>query len=523
MEMSAGANPAIATEYLVALFLIENDLDAAVPDLKDDTVFSVKEDRANGDAISGYAITSDEWSEFLAGPGAALGWKSPFLRALTMPQMRCVAFLAQRDWKTFATLRGGTLTNPFLPRNLDLFMSRIVGTEAAAEIASRERKGAGLDALIMDVVRAANDWNVESPKERALLARRARFLAASAGAAIDVSAFIARCRDVLDRALRIADRAVDAYIPGFTVRPSPSAQRWFDLAKAESDRWRAEGWTEHRDYGQSRALEFFKATDHGPGRVTDPATGEITDWCGAFVAHFVREAGAAPPSGAAAAASWRTWGDVAFPTRPPASIPDGAVVTLSGKGSDPDSVAHVCFFAGWDGEDHFIALGGNQSDGVTMEPMAVESIVTVRSLADTTVFSGDDLEILARTLYGEIRGGTNNQIRNVADIVLNRFLTGYRSNGSIAGTCRAPEQFSCWNPGTRARDILDTLPASDPELAALRTIAASVIQRRLKDGSTFLPLKGARHYHSHSVSPDWALPSRVVHDDGKHIFYTGIA
>lgn len=523
LELSVGTDPAISTEYLIALFLIENDLDAVAPDLKDDTAFTVKQDRPNRDAVGGFAVTSDEWNGFLTGTGVAPGSKNPSIRYFTMPQMRCAAYLTQRDWQAFARLSGGTPTNPLIPRNLDLFLSRLVGAEAAAEVARRERSKTGLGDPIVEVVRAANDWNVGSLKEKALLAHRARFLVDAAGASVSVDTVLGRCRDALDPALRTADKAVKLYIPGFTVSSSPSGQIWFDLAKAEYIKWEAGKWTEHSPPGQGYALDFFKATDHGPGKITDPATGEITDWCGAFVAHFVKKAGAVPPSGAAAAASWRTWGDVAFPKRPPADIPHGAVVTLAGSESDPESVSHVCFFAGWDGDSHFIGLGGNQSDSVTMARMAVERIVAIRSLADTAVSSDNDLEILAKTLYGEIRGAEKDeQIRNVADVVLNRFLTGYRSQGSIAGTCMAPAQFSCWDPGMPPRRILDRLSPDDPKLTELREIAANVIEQRLSKGATFQPLEGARHYHAHGSHPKWKDPSRFVHDDGKHIFYAGI-
>ena len=77
-----------------------------------------------------------------------------------------------------------------------------------------------------------------------------------------------------------------------------SDQPWFDDVKNEFEEWKAGGWTEHANPGQRRALEFFSATSHGPGRITNPATGEITDWCGAFAAFFVHKAGVEPPSGA---------------------------------------------------------------------------------------------------------------------------------------------------------------------------------------------------------------------------------
>lgn len=512
----------VSAEYLIALFMIENGLDTPPPTLGDSTDFAVKEDRVNADAVGGYAITSEEWAAFLADEGAELGWKSPHLRALTLPQMRCVSFLTRRDWAKFATLSGGKPANPYVPRMLDLFMSRLIGPEAAAEVTRRERADEGLDASIGEILRAANEWNVGSPKEKALLANRARFLAGSGGAPVDVKGFVERCREALAPALGIGHKMLVTYLPGFVIIPSNAAQAWLAGAETEFEEWKAGGWTEQADPGQARALTFFKDTDHPGGEVTDPATGEITDWCGAFLAHFMTQAGAPVPSGAAAAANWQNWGDVALPTLHGSEIPAGAVVAMSG-GSDTSKISHVCLFVDWDGDTHFIGLGGNQSDSVTKARFRSERIVSVRTIASKTASSDDDLEILAKTLYGEIRGGTAEQIRNVADVILSRFLTNYRSGGSIAGTCRSPSQFSCWNPGTTARDTLDTLPAGDAELVALRTIAASVIPLRLSKGPTFLPLQGARHYHNHQVDPNWAVASKKVHDDGKHIFYAGIA
>ena len=57
-----------------------------------------------------------------------------------------------------------------------------------------------------------------------------------------------------------------------------------------------------------------------------------------------------------------------------------------------------------------------------------------------------DIDILARTIYGEARGETDEGKRAVGLCILNR----YRSNkwfagNTIAETCQKPWQFSCWN------------------------------------------------------------------------------
>ena len=82
---------------------------------------------------------------------------------------------------------------------------------------------------------------------------------------------------------------------------------------------------------------------------------------------------------------------------------------------------------------------------------------------------------------------------------------------------------SCWNPGNAARDELDTLQRGDPDLEPLRTIAENVIRQRLSRGASFQLLQGTRYYHHHHVNPNWADSSKKVHDDGKHVFYAGIA
>lgn len=528
VDMSTLKKEIISSELLLALFLIENDVPVIGVQLDGTTTFSVKDNRPSPDAIGAYAITSKEWEEFLLAEGAALGWSGKFRRALPLVQMRCIAYLLRKAWRDFSVASGGNPANPFIPRKIDLFVSRLIGTAAAVDVAKREEKQVGLGTKMTKVIRSANGWIANSHKEKVLFDLRAHFLM-DGNAPVDVKTFLKRCRDALDPALALSHKMLMHYLPGFIVLPAAQSGVWMVNAESELAEWTAGHWTEHADPGQTEALSYFGGIDHGSGAITDPATGEITDWCGAFVAHCIKAAGGPVPSNAASAASWQNWGDVSLPTEYNSDVPAGSVVVLAG-GNNTSRIGHVCFFKEWSAtEKKFIGVGGNQTDKVSSIPHSAERIVAIQNLASKDTSTTDDLIVLAKTLYGEIRGGSDAQIRNVADVILNRFLTGYRSGGSIAGTCLSDRQFSCWNPGTNARSTLDGLPnTGNAVLDNLKTIAQDVISTRLALGVTNdMPLEGARHYHNFDVSPDWADASKIVkfngqNNDGKHIFYRDI-
>jgi uncharacterized protein (TIGR02594 family) len=529
VEMSAQKKQLVSSEYLIALFLIENDLISQNITIDSETNLLVKDNRSTSDAAGAYAITSAEWEAFLVAEGNALGWSGNFTRFLPLVQMRCVSYLTRKDWRDFSFASGGNPTNPFIPRKIDLLISRLIGVGAAIDIAKREASKTGLGTKMTKVIRSANGWVANSHQEKTLFDLRAQFLRDNSDS-VDVKTFLQRCRSALDPALSLAQEMLFHYLPGFVVTPAAQSAAWMTNANKELDQWATGNWTEHKDPGQARALSYFGATDHGDGTITDASTGEITDWCGAFVAHCIKAAGGSVPSGAASAANWQNWGDVSLPTTHDSNVPPGSVVVLAGN-KDTSRIGHVCFFQKWSQQNkkQVICLGGNQSDKVSSIPLEVERIVAIRNIASKTTSSNDDEIILAKTLYGEIRGGDDAQIRNVANVVLNRFLTGYRSGGSIAGTCLSPKQFSCWNLGTQARSELDQLPnQGNSVLDSLVVVARDVIETRLTQGLTNnLPLQGARHYHNLKVSPDWADTSKLVmfnnqDNDGKHKFYRDI-
>lgn len=61
-----------------------------------------------------------------------------------------------------------------------------------------------------------------------------------------------------------------------------------------------------------------------------------------------------------------------------------------------------------------------------------------------------DIDILARTIYGEARGEKTAGKKAVACVIMNRYKAKkWFSGKTIAETCQKPWQFSCWNKTTQ--------------------------------------------------------------------------
>ena len=90
-------------------------------------------------------------------------------------------------------------------------------------------------------------------------------------------------------------------------------------------------------------------------------------WCGGFAAWCVNAAGLAYPKDFPKAASWATWG-VACPPQV------GAFVVKARVGGN-----HVAQLVGITADGHhYLALGGNQGDAVSIAPMLVADVNAVR-------------------------------------------------------------------------------------------------------------------------------------------------
>lgn len=107
-----------------------------------------------------------------------------------------------------------------------------------------------------------------------------------------------------------------------------------------------------------------------------------TAWCSAFVNGIAWEL-RLPRSKSAAARSWLTIGRPV--TLQEAEAAFDVVVLKRGTGSQPgpevlNAAGHVGFFAGRDGSNRVLVLGGNQGNAVSLEPFDPKNILGVRRL-----------------------------------------------------------------------------------------------------------------------------------------------
>jgi N-acetylmuramoyl-L-alanine amidase len=124
----------------------------------------------------------------------------------------------------------------------------------------------------------------------------------------------------------------------------------------------------------------------------------------------------------------------------------------------------------------------------------------------------EDILVAARTIFGEARGESYEGMKAVAHVILNRAA----KEGSIAGVCLRPKQFSCWNLGDPTRERMVQVTVDDPKLrTALKAFLDAVDELDFTNGS--------RHYCRHDVSPSWANGHTPVLVVGAHRFFNTVS
>jgi len=131
-----------------------------------------------------------------------------------------------------------------------------------------------------------------------------------------------------------------------------------------------------------------------------------------------------------------------------------------------------------------------------------------------------DLEIMARTLYGEARGEIPAGQIAVAWVIRNRVEIDLGNDGKpdwwgegITGVCQKPFQFSCWNATDPMRPKL--LAASSAQLKDCLAACFAVLTGEAPD-----PTNGATHYYAGSIpTPKWAMGKTPVAVIGNHRFF----
>jgi N-acetylmuramoyl-L-alanine amidase len=131
-----------------------------------------------------------------------------------------------------------------------------------------------------------------------------------------------------------------------------------------------------------------------------------------------------------------------------------------------------------------------------------------------------EIDVLARTVWGEAGRQGNAVMTAIAHVVLNRvraaamFGQGWWGR-TVIQVCQKPFQFRCWDAsGPLHRKIL-SVDRSNRYFAAAERIAARVLARPDRRD----PTKGATHYHRVGETPEWAARRRPTAVVNGFVFY----
>jgi len=139
-----------------------------------------------------------------------------------------------------------------------------------------------------------------------------------------------------------------------------------------------------------------------------------------------------------------------------------------------------------------------------------------------TILTGpDDLDIAARTIWGEARGEPDAGKIAVMWVIRNRAEVGGWWGDTVKDVCLKKWQFSCWNSDDPNRAKIEALSKDSPDYRHCVAIAAQVLV-----GSHYDITHGATHYHSKdmSISPAWTTgpdgkPLEPLANIGNHLFF----
>jgi len=158
---------------------------------------------------------------------------------------------------------------------------------------------------------------------------------------------------------------------------------------------------------------------------------------------------------------------------------------------------------------------GLASDGIVGPSTWPAVIGSTRSNGEPAMADHVDVDVLARTLWGEARGEGRAGMEAVACVILNRAdKRQKRWPNQVAEVCQQRLQFSCWNPNDPNLARLRRVEASDPTFKIALEVAGIAVAGNLPD-----PTGGANHYHTAAVQPDWSKGKQPVATIGHHKFF----
>ena len=144
------------------------------------------------------------------------------------------------------------------------------------------------------------------------------------------------------------------------------------------------------------------------------------------------------------------------------------------------------------------------------------------NLRRATILDPNEVDILARTIWGEARGEKLSGMEAVASCIMNRVIKSQARGGhwwgnDVVEVCKKPYQFSCWNKDDPNLPKLLQVSDEDKAFAAATRIAKRALGGSLKDRTN-----GSTHYHTKQIAPWWAKGRTAIVEVGNHKFYRNI-
>lgn len=138
----------------------------------------------------------------------------------------------------------------------------------------------------------------------------------------------------------------------------------------------------------------------------------------------------------------------------------------------------------------------------TPKPVMSDKVVVLNPPKRQEILSiSREVDVLARTLWGEDRNGGYRGMQSVANVIINRVnFRGQPFGKGVIGVCLRKGAFSCWNPETgyvddqnirRNYDLMKAVTIKDRQFAQAIEIAQKAIAGTLPDVT-----RGATHYQT---------------------------
>lgn len=136
-----------------------------------------------------------------------------------------------------------------------------------------------------------------------------------------------------------------------------------------------------------------------------------------------------------------------------------------------------------------------------------------------------EIDVMARTVWGESRGERIEGQIEVAHVLLNRVNAQSWWGRTLTGVCTypgmgvdKPHQFSAWNVSDPNYGKMMLIGLDDASFRKALWVTLGVLEGLLPSQLEGQPC----HYHTSAIRPWWADDSKFVGAVGNHLFYSGI-